>query len=184
MSRVGNNPIVVPEKVKVQISGQKITVGGPLGELSHLVAPALEVLCDKGVITLKRREESDRVRASHGLNRNLINNMVIGVSKGFEKELEINGVGYRAEVKGSELLLTLGFSHPVNFQIPKGIKVRVDKQTRVFVTGSCRHQVGEVSAIIRKYRPVEPYKGKGIRYAGEIVRRKVGKAAVGAGGGK
>lgn len=171
--------------MKVNLSGSEMKVQGPLGELKLTVDPLLEVMVTQGQITVKRREETDLARARHGLGRTLIANIVHGVSEGFKKELEITGVGYRAEVKGQTLVLALGHSHPILFPLPQGIKAQVEKQTRITLTGYSKAVVGEAAATLRrKYRPVEPYKGKGVRYVGEVVIRKVGKAAVGSGGGK
>ncbi len=183
MSRVGRQPIPIPEKVKVAVQGNLCLVEGPGGKLTRSFDPGLEVVVGKA-IEVKRHGESREIRSLHGLTRNLIRNMVEGVSHGFKKELEISGVGYRAEVKGKDLSMTLGFSHPVLFPIPDGIKIHVDKQVRLEISGASRELVGETAARIRKLRLPEPYKGKGIKYAGEVIQRKVGKAAVAAGGGK
>ncbi len=184
MSRVGKQPIKIPEKVKVALAEGSVRVEGPLGKLERIVDPCLTVEVKEGQIFIKRREETGLVRCRQGLYRNLIRNMVDGVSAGFKKELEINGVGYRAEVKGETLNLTLGFSHLIEFPIPPGIKIQVDKQVRLVLSGFSKELVGETAAKIRKLRPPEPYKGKGIKYASEVIRRKVGKAAVASGGGK
>lgn len=184
MSRIGKMPIEVPEKVKVQLTGQLVKVTGPLGELSYTMHPRLELAQTGQVLNLKKRDAKEDLGGLYGLTRTLVANMVHGVSTGFSKQLEINGVGYRAEVKGQNLGLTLGFSHPVEHPIPKGIKIAVDKQTKLTVSGADRELVGKVAAEIRGYRPVEPYKGKGIKYIDEVVIRKVGKAAASGGGGK
>lgn len=184
MSRIGKQPISVPEKVKVNLKEQQIFVEGPLGKLEKRIDPLVEVFLEQGKILVKPRDVSTEARARHGMMRNLICNMVAGVTEGFKKELEIKGVGYKAEVKGAVLNLSLGFSHPVEFPIPTGIKIHVEKQVNLQVSGSSRELVGETAARIRKIRPPEPYKGKGIKYQDEIIRRKVGKAAVGSGGGK
>ncbi len=186
MSRVGKLPVKVPEKVKTRIDAEKgmFFAEGPLGKLEVPLDPILDVAMASGIIQVKRREESRLASCRQGLIRNLIRNAVDGVAVGFKKELDITGVGFRAEVKGSALNMTLGYSHPVVFQIPEGIKIAVEKQTHVTVTGASKALVGETAALIRKFRGPEPYKGKGIRYSDEVIRRKVGKAAVGAGGGK
>ncbi|MDO8462452.1 MAG: 50S ribosomal protein L6 [Deltaproteobacteria bacterium] len=185
MSRIGKQPIKIPEKVKVDLTAAEVKVKGPLGELTLPIDPYMELVINQGIITVKMRDQSDEALIRHGLFRTLVANMVHGVSEGFKKELEINGVGYRAEVKGQILVLALGHSHPIEFHLPQGVKAHVEKQTRITLSGASKEVVGEAAAIIRKkYRPVEPYKGKGVRYVGEIVRKKVGKAAVGSGGGK
>lgn len=186
MSRVGKLPVKVPEKVKTRIDTATRTffVEGPLGKLEVFLDPILDVTLADGAILVKRREESRLASCRQGLIRNLIRNAVEGVSIGYKKELDITGVGFRAEVKGNILNMTLGFSHPVEFAIPGGIKIAVEKQTHLTVTGASKALVGETAALIRKLRGPEPYKGKGIRYSDEVIRRKVGKAAVGAGGGK
>lgn len=184
MSRVGKLPVKIPEKVKTNPQGGRLSVEGPLGKLEVPLDPLLEVAVKDGSVIVTRKEESAAARARQGLIRNLIRNAVEGVSQGYKKELDITGVGFRAEVKGSLLNMTLGFSHPIEFPIPPGIKIAVEKQTHLAVTGPSKQLVGEVAAQIRKLREPEPYKGKGIRYSDEVIRRKVGKAAVGAGGGK
>jgi large subunit ribosomal protein L6 len=182
MSRIGKMPIKVPEKVKVEINGQLVKVIGPLGALEQKIDSSIKVVLTDGVIDLKCMDETDQTRARHGLTRSLVSNMVLGVSTGFKKELDIKGVGYRAEVKGQSLNLTLGFSHPVEFPLPKGIKAQVEKQTHLVISGASKELVGRTAASIRGYRPVEPYKGKGVRYTNEHVIKKVGKSAVGGGG--
>ncbi|MBI2083841.1 MAG: 50S ribosomal protein L6 [Deltaproteobacteria bacterium] len=184
MSRIGKQPIKIPEKVKVAVQGDRVLVEGPLGKLQQELDSMTTIALKEGVLTVSPKEELREARMRQGLMRNLIRNMVDGVTQGFKKELEINGVGYRAEVKGDTLNLTLGFSHPVIFPIPQGIKIQVEKQVKLQVSGVSKALVGETSARIRKLRPPEPYKGKGIKYVSEIIRRKVGKAVVGAGGGK
>jgi len=175
MSRIGKLPIAIPAGVKVIYSAPEITVQGPKGSLSRSIMGGVAVSVDDKVITVTRDDDSNKCRAAHGLSRTLINNMVVGVSKGFETLLEINGVGYRAEVKGDVLNLSLGFSHPVNFQLPKGITVEVDKMTKLKVMGIDKEAVGETAAKIRAFRPPEPYKGKGVKYADETILRKAGK---------
>lgn len=175
MSRIGKRPIPVPDKVTVTIEGQTVTVKGPKGELSRTLPPEVEVLLDGETVLVNRRNESRPARQRHGLCRTLVANMVEGVSQGFIKKLEIQGVGYRAAVQGKILNLAMGYSHPVNIDPPEGISFLVEGTTNVTVSGIDKEVVGNTAARIRAVRPPEPYKGKGIRYAGEIVRRKVGK---------
>lgn len=184
MSRIGKMPIKVPEKVKVNLNKDSLHAEGPLGKMDVLLDPLLEVVVADGTITVKRREDDAESRSRQGLIRNLIRNAVDGVSHGFKRELDITGVGFRAEVKGNSLNMTLGYSHPVEFLIPTGIKIAVDKQTHLIISGFSKHLVGETAARVRKLRGPEPYKGKGIRYSDEVIRRKVGKSAVASGGGK
>ena len=184
MSRIGKQPIQVPEKVKVSVQEGRVHVEGPGGKLELLLDPLVTVAIENGIIRVAPREPSVEASCRQGTMRSIIRNMVEGVSQGFKKDLEINGVGYRAEVKGDRLNLAVGFSHPVEFPIPAGIKIQVEKQVKLQVSGSSRQLVGETAARIRKIRPPEPYKGKGIKYADEVIRRKVGKAAVASGGGK
>ncbi|KKD39369.1 50S ribosomal protein L6 [Limnoraphis robusta] len=176
MSRIGKRPIPIPQKVTLTIEGQQITVKGPKGELTR-VLPAQVLLEQEGeaLLVVKRRDESRVARQRHGLCRTLVANMVDGVSKGFEKRLEIQGVGYRAQVQGRNLILNVGYSKPVEMNPPQGITVAVENNTNVIVSGIDKEIVGNVAAQIRAVRPPEPYKGKGIRYAGELVRRKAGK---------
>lgn len=178
MSRVGKAPIQIPEKVSVTVQGGEVQVKGPLGMLSVGLLDEIDVKVADGQVALARKSEEKEVRSCHGLLRNLIHNMVIGVSEGYKKDLEINGVGYRAEVKDKDLVMTLGFSHPVKFPIPDGIKISVNKQTALTVEGINKQLVGETAARIRQLRPPEPYKGKGIKYAEEVIKRKAGKSAV------
>ncbi len=175
MSRIGKRPIPVPDKVTVTIEGQTVTVKGPKGELSRTLPPEVEILREGETVLVNRRNESRPARQRHGLCRTLIANMVEGVSQGFIKKLEIQGVGYRAAVQGKILNLAMGYSHPVNIDPPEGISFLVEGTTNVTVSGIDKEVVGNTAARIRAVRPPEPYKGKGIRYAGEIVRRKVGK---------
>lgn len=185
MSRTGKKPIPIPDKVKVQVSEGVVLVEGPLGKLKQVLQPQIKVEVQDKQIVVNRQDDLPQSRAFHGLTRTLIENMVVGVSQGFTKELDIQGVGYRADVKGNNLNLSLGFSHPVTFPIPEGIKIKVDKQTHIVVTGFHKGQVGQISADIRKIRPPEPYKGKGVRYSDEVIKRKAGKtAATGAAGAK
>lgn len=176
MSRIGKQPVEFPKGVSVTVKGQKVEVKGPKGALSREFHPVVELLSEEGAIRLKPREEGKEANALWGLCRSLLNNMVRGVSEGFTKVLEINGVGYRAEVSGQTLKLTLGFSHPVDFELPKGVSASVDKNTVVTLTSIDKELLGQTAATIRAFRPPEPYKGKGIKYADEYIRRKVGKA--------
>ncbi len=176
MSRIGKKPIDVPSGVDIKIDGQDVVVKGSKGELSRTFNERIGFEMEDGVLTLTRPDDSRESRALHGLSRALLNNMVVGVSDGFVKELEIHGVGYRATLKGKDIELLVGFSHPVNVQAPEGITFEVPEQTKIVVSGIDKELVGQVAANIRKVRPPEPYKGKGIRYVGEYVRRKAGKA--------
>jgi large subunit ribosomal protein L6 len=177
MSRIGKRPIEVPSTVAVAITAGRVQVNGPLGELSQQVPTRMQIEQRDGEIVVTRPTDRGEDRALHGLTRSLIANMVEGVTKGFEKRLEIQGVGYRATLKGTTLELAVGFSHPVSIEPPAGITFEVPQPTQVTVKGSDKQAVGEIAAKIRKVRPPEPYKGKGIRYEGERVRRKVGKRA-------
>ena len=178
MSRIGKAPITVPSGVEVQIRDRNVAVKGPKGELDLEIPGDITVRQDEGVIVVERPDDERQNRALHGLTRSLVNNMVVGVSKGFTKELQIVGVGYRAAAKGTDALeLQLGFSHPVNVEAPAGITFEVPEPTRIIVTGTDKQMVGQVAADIRSYRKPEPYKGKGVRYLGEHVVRKAGKAA-------
>ena len=177
MSRIGKNPVQVPAGVDVTIEGALITVKGPKGELSHTVKSPISIeRNESGEIVVSRPNDERESRSLHGLTRTLINNMVIGVTQGYEKKLEIVGTGYSVVAKGSDLEFALGFSHPVVVRPPAGITFAVEGPTKFSVSGISKQQVGEVAANIRKLRKPEPYKGKGVRYAGEQVRRKVGKA--------
>jgi large subunit ribosomal protein L6 len=175
MSRIGKLPIEVPSGVKVAINGQDVRVEGPKGVLSRVIMAGATLTVEDKQLTVTRTDDSIPSRAAHGLVRTLVNNMVIGVTKGFEKALEINGVGYRAEAKGDVLNLSLGYSHPINYQLPAGITVEVDKMTKLLVKGIDKELVGHVAAKIRSFRGPEPYKGKGIKYADETILRKAGK---------
>lgn len=178
MSRIGKTPVPVPAGVSVEVEGNSVTVKGPRGTLRHEVAGDITVRQEGDVLVVERPDDERRSRSLHGLTRTLVNNMVLGVTTGFTKDLEIAGVGYRATPKGpSTLELALGFSHPVTVEAPEGVSFDVPAPTRVTVRGNDKQVVGEVAAKIRKLRPPEPYKGKGVRYAGEVVRRKAGKAA-------
>lgn len=177
MSRIGQMPIPLPEGVEIEIQEGQVRVKGPMGQLKGSFRPEISITQDEGVVHISRNSEEPNVKALHGLTRALLNNMVIGTSRGFEKDLEVHGVGYRAELRGSTLVLNLGFSHPVDFDPPPGIEFEVDTRAgSIKVLGIDKQLVGQVAADIRKIRPPEPYKGKGIRYKGEYVRRKAGKA--------
>ena len=176
MSRIGKMPIPVPEKVDVTIDGSTVTAKGPKGELTRSFQPVINITREGDDIVCTPANETREANALWGLTRTLINNMVVGVSEGFSKKLELVGVGYRAALKGKDLEMQLGFSHPVLVEAPEGITFEVPSQTEIIVTGASKETVGQVAANIRKWRKPEPYKGKGIRYEGEHVRRKVGKA--------
>jgi large subunit ribosomal protein L6 len=176
MSRIGRLPIDVPTGVTVDIAGQSVTVKGPKGSLNFVVAEPIEVSQTDGVLAVTRPDDERRSRALHGLSRTLISNMVIGVTAGYEKSLELVGTGYRVAAKGTDLEFQLGFSHPVLVSAPEGISFQVESPVKLKVSGIDKQKVGEVAANIRKIRPPEPYKGKGVRYEGEVVRRKAGKA--------
>jgi len=175
MSRIGKLPIEIPKGVKINFVDSVLTVQGPNGKLSRLIMPCVTLNISETSLEVSRNDEATTSRAAHGLTRTLINNMVIGVTKGFQTDLEINGVGYRAEVKGKELVLSLGYSHPVNFPIPEGIAIEVEKMTKLSVKGYDKEMVGQTAAKIRSFRGPEPYKGKGIKYADETILRKAGK---------
>ena len=176
MSRIGKMPVDMPSGVDIKVDGSQVTVKGSRGELSRQFTDRVSFSVEDGVITVAREDDTRESRALHGLSRALLANMVHGVSEGFSKVLEIQGVGYRASLKGSDIELLVGFSHPVDVKAPKGLTFEVPQPTRIVVSGIDKEQVGQVAADIRKVRPPEPYKGKGIRYAGEYVRRKAGKA--------
>jgi large subunit ribosomal protein L6 len=177
MSRIGRQPIPVPAGVTVSIEPERVSVNGPKGELSERVHRDITVEHSGDELLVKRPTDRGEHRALHGLTRTLVANMVQGVTAGFEKRLEIQGVGYRAQLRGRDLELALGYSHPVSIKAPEGIEFEVPMPTRIVVKGASKQQVGEVAALIRKQRKPEPYKGKGIRYEGEYVARKVGKRA-------
>ena len=177
MSRIGKQPIAVPDGVEITIEPELVKVKGPKGELEERVSRDIGVAQEDGQIVVTRSTDRGPHRALHGLTRSLIANMVEGVTNGYEKRLEIQGVGYRAQLQGDKLVLALGYSHPVELNAPTGIDFEVPQPTRIVVRGISKQAVGEVAAIIRKQRPPEPYKGKGIRYEGEYVARKVGKRA-------
>jgi large subunit ribosomal protein L6 len=177
MSRIGKQPIPVPDGVEITIEPELVKVKGPKGELQERVARDIGVEQQNGEVLVSRPTDRGEHRALHGLTRSLIANMVEGVTNGYEKRLEIQGVGYRAQLQGNKLVLALGFSHPIEMEAPAGIEFEVPQPTRIVVRGISKQVVGEVAANIRKQRPPEPYKGKGIRYEGEYVARKVGKRA-------
>lgn len=175
MSRIGKLPIEIPKGVKITFTDSVFMVQGPNGNLSRQIMPCVALDISESNIVVTRVDENSSTRAAHGLTRTLINNMVIGVTKGFQVDLEINGVGYRAEVKGKELVLSLGYSHQINFMIPDGISIDVEKMTKIAVKGYDKEMVGQTAAKIRSFRAPEPYKGKGIKYANETILRKAGK---------
>ena len=172
MSRVGKSPVKVPAGVKINVSGQAVTVEGPKGKLSFNLSERITLEKEGDVVNLKRPSDSKTDKALHGTSRAIINNMVVGVTKGFQKELEIRGVGYRGEQKGKSVSLLLGYSHPIVFDPPAGVSVKMDGNVKVVVDGIDRQSVGQVAATIRGFKPPEPYKGKGVRYMGEVVVQK------------
>lgn len=175
MSRIGREPITVPAGVTVNVDGNVVTVKGPKGELTREINPVITVKADGGVINVTRPDDEKLSRSLHGLTRTLINNMVIGVTEGYSKELEVNGVGYRAAKEGNKLVLTIGYSHPVNVEEIDGIKIDVPNPNAIVISGIDKQLVGQFAADVRKRRPPEPYKGKGIKYKDEVIRRKEGK---------
>ena len=176
MSRIGRLPITVPAGVDLKVDGQDVTVKGPKGELKHTVAQPIQVALEEGTLTVSRPDDQRASRSLHGLTRTLINNMIIGVTEGYSKKLEISGTGYRVLAKGSDLEFSLGYSHTITVQAPAGITFTVEGANKLTVAGIDKQQVGEVAANIRKLRKPDPYKAKGIKYEGEVIRRKVGKA--------
>ncbi len=176
MSRIGKRPISIPSKVTIAIDGQTVLVKGPKGELERTLPSEVEVMQDDGTVFVNRRGESRPARQRHGLCRTLVSNMIEGVSQGFQKKLEIQGVGYRAQVQGRNLILNVGYSNPVQIEPPEGISLAVEGNTNITVSGIDKEAVGNIAAQIRAVRPPEPYKGKGIRYSNELVRRKAGKS--------
>jgi large subunit ribosomal protein L6 len=176
MSRIGRQPIAVPAGVTIKLDPSGVKITGPRGTLTAAVSPLVDLKVEGSVLNVARREDSREARSVHGLTRKLVANMVVGVSEGFRRVLEINGVGYRAEAKGNAIQFALGYSHPIMFPLPQGVQAKVDKQTVVTIEGADRQVLGETAAAIRKLRPPEPYKGKGIKYAEEKIRRKAGKA--------
>jgi len=178
MSRIGKMPVRIPAGVKVSVDGAVVTVEGSKGKLTQGLGDVVEVSLENGTCVVKRKDDSKQARAAHGLYRKLIDNMIVGVSRGFSKVLVVNGVGYRAELKDKVLVLSLGFSNPIEYPLPEGISMSVEGNNRIVVSAADRQQLGQVCSEIRKMRPPEPYKGKGIRYENEYVRRKVGKTGV------
>ena len=176
MSRIGKAPITVPKNVTVTIEGSRVRVKGPNGELERTFHPSMMIVQDNGTLSVQRPDDAEENKALHGLSRTLLNNMVEGVTKGFQKQLDIVGVGYKAETRPYGLQLALGFSHPVEYRAPKGIKLAAPQPTQIVISGADKEVVGQVAAELRSLRPPEPYKGKGIKYAGEQIRRKAGKA--------
>ncbi|HET7087054.1 MAG TPA: 50S ribosomal protein L6 [Anaerolineae bacterium] len=177
MSRIGRKPVPIPSGVAVTIDGPRVTVKGPRGELTRAFHPDMAIAMDDGTLVVSRPSDARQHRALHGLTRALLANMVTGVTQGFRKTLVVEGVGYRADLTGKVLLLHLGYSHPIRVEPPAGVKFSADSKARtITVEGADREQVGQIAALIRKLRPPEPYKGKGIRYQGEVIRRKAGKA--------
>jgi large subunit ribosomal protein L6 len=174
MSRVGRKPVSIPGGVQVSLKDSIVAVKGPKGELKRSLPEGVQVQVDKTTITVARQSDEPDIRARHGLVRALINNMIEGVTKGFERKLEINGVGYKAEVAGDKLNLALGFSHPIAYQLPKGISAKVEKNL-LTLAGVDRELLGQTAAKVRSFRPPEPYKGKGVKYLEEVIKRKVGK---------
>jgi len=181
MSRVGKYPVPVPADVKTEVSGNVIKVKGPKGELTRALHPDMILEVGEGTVTVKRPSDSKLHRSLHGLTRTLVANMVHGVSQGYEKKLEIEGVEYRAELKGKTLVLSLGFAHLIRYEPREGVTITVVDPKKITITGIDKEKIGQTAAEIRKFRPPEPYKGKGIRYAGEVIKHKAGKAAVGTG---
>jgi large subunit ribosomal protein L6 len=181
MSRIGKLPVVLPAGVKVHVTDGLVRVEGPKGKLERRVDPDATVAVEGSHVVVRRRDDSRRARSVHGLTQRLVANMVTGVSKGFTRVLEINGVGYRAEARGDALMLTLGYSHPIRFQLPPGVTAKVDRQVVITLEGADREMLGQAAAGLRELRPPEPYKAKGVKYAEERIRRKAGKAAAGAG---
>ncbi|MEU1985398.1 50S ribosomal protein L6 [Nocardia sp. NPDC019395] len=175
MSRIGKDPVVIPSGVEVTINGQDVAVKGPKGQLALTISEPITVAQEDGRLVVSRPDDERRNRSLHGLTRTLIDNMVVGVTKGYEKKMEIFGVGYRVQQKGSNLEFALGYSHPVPIEAPEGITFAVESPTKFSVSGIDKQKVGQISAVIHGLRKPDPYKGKGIRYAGEVVRRKVGK---------
>lgn len=176
MSRIGKKPVVIPSGVSVTKNKSEITVKGPQGTLTMTHRPEVEVAVEDGVVHVSVVSTDRNARAYFGMTRALINNMIIGTSKGFSKQLDVSGVGYRADVKGNELVLNLGFTHTINYPIPAGVKVEVDKNNRITISGCDKQKVGQMAAEVRAYKPADPYKLKGVKYVDEVVKRKVGKA--------
>ena len=177
MSRIGNKTITIPAGVEINVNSNEVTVKGPKGTLTRQFSPLIEIKVEGSEVNCVRANEEKHTKQLHGTTRALINNMIVGVSEGYKKELEIIGIGYKAAVQGNKLVLTLGYSHDINFDIEQGISVETPNPTTIIVTGIDKQRVGEVAAVIRSYRKPEPYKGKGIRYKGEFVPHKEGKTA-------
>lgn len=182
MSRIGKLPITIPSGVKVAVDNQSVRLEGPKGKLQSTIPTGVAVRVDGNIVRVERTSDERKIRSLHGLTRKLIANMTQGVSQGFSRILDINGVGYRAEVKGQEIHMTLGYSHPVVFPLPAGVSASVERQVVITLSGADRQVVGETAAKIRSLRPPEPYKGKGIKYREEVIQRKAGKAVGSAGG--
>jgi len=182
MSRIGKKPVIIPDKVEVKVADEKIIVKGPLGELEFGIMPGLKVAVEDGRVTVTRQSDDSTIRSAHGLTVRQLENMIEGVSKGFKKALEVVGVGYKINPKGKDLELSLGYSHPILFTPPEGIKLSVEKMI-ITIEGIDRQKVGQVAANIRELRPPEPYKGKGVKYVDEYIKRKSGKMAAGGGSG-
>jgi len=180
MSRVGRNPLTLPQGVTLRVADGVVRVEGPKGKLEYRPPAGLTVTVAGSTAQVERQDDSPRTRSLHGLARKLVGNMVEGTSKGFQRVLEINGVGYRAEARGNVIFLTLGYSHPIAYQLPAGVTAKVERQVVVTLEGADRELVGQVAAGLRALRPPEPYKGKGVKYAGETIRRKAGKAGAAA----
>jgi large subunit ribosomal protein L6 len=178
MSRIGKLPVALPQGVKIQVAADSFTVEGPKGKLTQSYRPEVQITVGPKEAVVTRKDDSKIAKSMHGLYRNLLNNMVIGVSQGYSRGLQINGVGYRAELKGKSLLLNLGYSTQMEYMIPAGITIAVENQTKIMISGIDKAQVGQVASEIRSIRPPEPYKGKGIKYDTETVRRKVGKSGI------
>jgi large subunit ribosomal protein L6 len=176
MSRIGKAPVEIPDKVNVEIDGNVVKVTGPKGNLSVTLQPSIKIEKQDKKLVLTTRDEERKTRSLYGLSRTLVNNLVVGVSKGFEKELEIQGVGYKAALEGRNLTLALGYSHPIKIEPPEGIEIKVEGNTKITVLGADKQLVGDIAALIRSKREPEVYKGKGVRYKGEYVRKKAGKA--------
>nr|YP_009293988.1 ribosomal protein L6 [Ahnfeltia plicata]AOM65676.1 ribosomal protein L6 [Ahnfeltia plicata]UAT97203.1 ribosomal protein L6 [Ahnfeltia plicata]UAT97408.1 ribosomal protein L6 [Ahnfeltia plicata] len=176
MSRIGKQVILIPDKISTKIENNRVVIKGPKGELSYILSPLINIRQENNILKLARVDNSKNSLALYGLSRTLINNMIMGVSEGFSKKLEIQGVGYRSQMDGKNLILNVGYSHAVQIDPPKGIDITVDNNTNITISGINKEIVGQIAAKIREVRPPEPYKGKGIRYQGEIVRKKVGKA--------
>jgi large subunit ribosomal protein L6 len=177
MSRIGKKPIPIPQGVKIQIEGTRVSAEGPKGKLSQPVPHGLKASVDNGILVIARDNEERHVRALHGLTRSLVANMVTGVKDGFERKLDIVGIGYRAQLQGRNIQLALGYSHPVIFGLPEGITAEIDKQVAITLKGADKALLGETAAKLRSLRKPDPYKGKGVKYAEEVIRRKVGKKA-------